>query len=298
MWIKSWMCNRQQRVVLDGSASADSPVLSGVPQGTVLGPLMFLLYVNDIGAKVSPQTSIKLFADDCLLYRTINSVEDERQLQQDLDTMIEWSNTWLMRFNAAKCHLIKITRQRKYLSTKYNINGSKLQEVSHLPLLIVELSSDLTWKTHICNITSKANRILNLLRRHLCGCYQDVKERAFTSRVQPLLYYSSFVWDLYHKYDSLLLEKFQRKGARFVTGIYSYTESITSMLDDIHWLPLQHRRKVKRLVTFYKATNNLSPVNIPDYVATSCNRTRTHDLAYIQLHMISSLFKIFTRETF
>ena len=76
-WIQSWLFHRQQRVVLDGSTSSDSQVLSGVPQGTVLGPLMFLLYVNDIRAKVSPQTSIKLFADDCLLYRTINSVADE-----------------------------------------------------------------------------------------------------------------------------------------------------------------------------------------------------------------------------
>ena len=128
--------------------------------------------------------------------------------------MIEWSNTWLMRFNAAKCHLLKITRQRKYLSTKYNINGSQLQEVSYHPYLGVELSSDLTWKPHICNITSKANRILNLLRRHLYGCNQDVKERAFTSLVQPHLYYSSSVWDPYYKYVILTLEKVHRKGAR------------------------------------------------------------------------------------
>ena len=76
-WIKSRLCQCQQRVVLDGSTSSDSEVLSGVPQGTVLGPLMFLLYVNDIGNNVSSQTSIKLFADDCLLYRAINSSSDE-----------------------------------------------------------------------------------------------------------------------------------------------------------------------------------------------------------------------------
>ena len=200
MWIKSWLCNRQQRVVLDGSASADSPVLSDVPQGTVLGPLVFLLYVNDISAKVSPQTSIKLFTDDCLLYRTINIDADERQLQQDLGAMIQLFNTWLMRFNATKCHLLKITRQRKYLSTKYKINGSQLQ-VSHHPYLGVELSSDLTWKPHICNITSKANRILNLLRRNLYCCNQDIKERAFTSLVQPHLCCSSSVTDPYYTYD-------------------------------------------------------------------------------------------------
>ena len=168
-WVQSWLCHRQQRVVLDGSTSSDSQVLSGVPQGTVLGPLTFLLCVNDIGAKVSPQTSIKLFVDDCLLNRTINSVADEEQLQQDLNTMAEWTNTWLMRFNAAKCHLLKITRQRKPLPTKYTINNIQLQEVSHHPYLGVELTSDLSWRTHISNITSKAERILNLLRRHLYG---------------------------------------------------------------------------------------------------------------------------------
>ena len=119
-WIESWLCQRQQRVVLDGASSADSTVLSGVPQGTVLGPLMFLLYVNDIGAKISPLTTIKLFADDALLYRTINNPSDEQQLQHDLDTMIGWANTWLMRFNAKKCHLLKITRQRKPLQTHHH----------------------------------------------------------------------------------------------------------------------------------------------------------------------------------
>ena len=121
-WISSWLCDRQQQVVLDGSSSSDSPVLSGVLQGTVLGPLMFLLYVNDIAAKVSPQTTVKLFADDCLLYRTIESVADSIQLQQDLNSMVDWSNTWLMRFNASKYHLLKIkTTKQKCLPTLYNI---------------------------------------------------------------------------------------------------------------------------------------------------------------------------------
>ena len=128
---------------------------------------MFLLYVNDTGAKISPLTTIKLFADDALLYRTINDPSDEQQLQHDLDTMIEWANTWLTRFNAKKCHLLKITRQRKPLQTQYNVEGSILEEVQHHHYLGVELTSDLTWKTHIANISGRANRILNLLGRHL-----------------------------------------------------------------------------------------------------------------------------------
>ena len=282
-WICSWLCHRQQRVVHDGSASSHSPVLSGVPQGTVLGPLMFLLYVNDIGDKVSQQTTIKLFADDCLLYRTIDSIADANQLQQDLDSMVDWSNTWLMRFNASKCYLLKITRQQNYTLTSYSINGVHLEEVDHHPYLCVELTSDLTWKTHISNITSKANRILNLLRRLLYGCNQEVKSRAFTSLVRPHLEYSSSVWDPYYKQDVSAIEKVQRKGACFLTGIYSYRHSVTSMLDTLQWPPLQERMRVRRLTHLYKSVNNLSPVKIPDYVIPSSGRTSTRDLAFVQL---------------
>lgn len=80
-WIEAWLCDRQQRVVLDGACSSDAQVISGVPQGTVLGPLMFLLYINDIADNISPGTKVKLFADDCLLYRTINNNSDQLQLQ-------------------------------------------------------------------------------------------------------------------------------------------------------------------------------------------------------------------------
>ena len=165
----------------------------------------------------------------------------------------------------------------------------------------MELTSDLTWKTHISNITSKANRILNLLRRHLYGCNQEVNSRAFTSLVRPHLDYSSSVWDPYFKQDISATEKVQRKGACFVTGNYSHRDYVTSMLDTIQWLPLQDRRKARRYTHLYKAVNNLSPVEIPDYVIPSFGCTRRHDLAYVQLitnyeHYRNSFLPKTTRE--
>ena len=118
--------------------------------------------VNDIADKISPQTRIKLFADDCLLYRTIDTKQDHKQLQ-DLNTLVDWSHTWLMTFNAAKCHLLKITRKTKILDTEYKIDNHTLLRVQHHPYLRVELTSDLTWKHHIGLITGKAQKILNLL---------------------------------------------------------------------------------------------------------------------------------------
>ena len=147
-----------------------------------------------------------------------------------------------MRLNSSKCHLLKIkTTKQKCLPTVYNIKRVQLQEVDHHPYLGVELTADLTWKTHISNITSKANRILNLLHRHLGN--QEVKSRAFTSLARPHLEYSSSVWDPYLKKDISTIEKVQCKGARFVTGNYSYRDSVTSMLNDRQWPPMQDRRR-------------------------------------------------------
>ena len=116
--------------------------------------------------------------------------------------MVDWLNTWLKRFNAAKCHLLKITRQRKCYPTRYTIKG--VQEVDHHPYLGVELTSELTWKT---KITSKANRVHSLLCRHLYGCNQEFKSRAFTSLALPHLEYFSSVWDPYFKQDISAIEK-------------------------------------------------------------------------------------------
>ena len=107
-WTSSFLIGRKQRVVVDGQASPDSNVLSGVPQGTVLGPLFFLVYINDISKGLSKGTSLRLFADDSLLYRTINSPKDCEILQRDLDRLQLWEKTWKMEFHPEKCNLLVI----------------------------------------------------------------------------------------------------------------------------------------------------------------------------------------------
>ena len=105
-WIKSFLANRKQQVLVEGHTSSPAPVTSGVPQGTVLGPLLFLIYINDLPLKVSSTT--RLFADDSLLYWRIKSPEDARILQEDLDKLQEWERDWQMSFNASKCEVIRV----------------------------------------------------------------------------------------------------------------------------------------------------------------------------------------------
>ena len=99
-WISSFLANREQRVVVNGSQLSWLPVTSGVPQGTVLGPLLFLLYINDITADM--KSDIRLFADDCIPYRTISSGHDQTILQEDINTLHSWTKTWQMQFNSKK----------------------------------------------------------------------------------------------------------------------------------------------------------------------------------------------------
>ena len=232
LWITNWLTGRTQQVVVDGDHSVKSPVRSGVPQGTVLGPLMFILYINDIGDGTT--SNIRLFADDCLLYRTISNKQDSRVLQNDLDTMCNWAKIWQMHFNPDKCSVLRVTRKRKSIDTKYVMLGKTLNQVQHRPYLGVEFSHNLSWDYHIKNVSTKGHRILNFLRRNLSGCSQDTKSQAYKSLVRPGLEYAGTAWDPYQTKDIYKLEAVQRRAARFVTGNYIQEASVTNMLNQLN----------------------------------------------------------------
>jgi len=155
----SFLSDRSQCVLINATCSPPLPVISGVPQGTVLGPLLFLLYINDITDNVSSE--IRLFADDCILYRPIISLADRAILQKDINTLYNWSQTWQMCFNAKKCHILNISRKRQKPCLHYQLRQEALSVVDSYPYLGVTISSDLHWHEHINNISAKATRTLN-----------------------------------------------------------------------------------------------------------------------------------------
>ena len=109
------------------------PVQSGVPQGTVLGPLLFLVYINDLPGQVT--STVRLFADDCLLHRTISSIADQIELQRDLFALKRWCDTWGMRFNVDKCQIMHVWGNSTRISYFYTMNGAILQSVSQVKYL-------------------------------------------------------------------------------------------------------------------------------------------------------------------
>jgi len=213
-WISQWLTNRMQRVVISGTESDYINVISGVPQGTMLGPLMFLLYINDISKNII--SSIRLFADDCVVYQLISNYDDTTVLQNDLDVISNWAHVWQMKFNVNKCVLLRVTRNHSPFASKYSLNGQIIQLSYMYKYLRVLLTSTLSWNTHITNITNQATRMLNFLKRNLGKCTNQVKSQAYMLLVCPILEYATQVWDPYQKSSTRKIEMIQRRTARWV----------------------------------------------------------------------------------
>ena len=142
-WVKSFLTNRQQRVVLRGHYSSWTAVVSGVPQGTVLGPILFLIYINDITRNVESQS--KLFADDMKVYRALRNVHEDTQiLQDDLNVLEQWSTDWQLSFNTTKCEVMRISQKNDTSSPGYRLCGNRLNTVSETKDLGIYITSNLS----------------------------------------------------------------------------------------------------------------------------------------------------------
>ena len=159
-WVSSWLTQQHQRVCVDGEESSNKPVRSGIPQGTVLGPLCFLVYINDMEKSISRTSTLRLFADDSLLYRPVNTTNDGKRLQENLTELIKWAEKWQMTFHPAKCYILRVTRKKNPIITNNEMLGQQLETVHQYPYLGVELSEDLGWEPHINKVQTWGNRNL------------------------------------------------------------------------------------------------------------------------------------------
>ena len=139
----SWLSGRTQQVVFDGQASDPVPVLSGVPQGWVLGPVLFLIFINDLPDNI--RSSVRLFAFDCVLYRNIHSIQDCLTLQEDLTSLGQWEVDWQMKFNVAKCHSMRVTwhQHHKQILFDYSLHNQTLENVQSAKYLGITITDNM-----------------------------------------------------------------------------------------------------------------------------------------------------------
>ncbi len=233
-WLETFLVGRRQRVVLRNGVSRWSQVTSGVPQGSILGPLLFLLYVNDIPDSVL--STAKLFADDTKLYSRVRNQEDCNALQADLNALAAWSRKWLLRFNETKCVVLKIHSAIQYV---YTLNGTCLSEETSQKDLGITISHDLLPATHITNVVKKANSRIHLIKRCFSGFTRQKVLTLYTSLVRPLFEYGSPVWNPWHQKDIDLLQKAQNRCLKLCT-------------EPIELESLAERREKADLVETYK----------------------------------------------
>lgn len=252
-WISNFLKCREQRVVVGGEHSTWTNVTSGVPQGTVLGPLLFLIYINDIPDKI--RSTVRLFADDCVLYREINNQSDSQELQKDLNELAKWEHDWQMHFNPKKCFVMRLTHARNVKHFNYTLGNATLQETDSHPYLGVCITKYLTWNKHIHQITASANRTLAFIRRNLYSYPQNIKTTAYTTLVRPLLEYLASVWDPHTQVVINKIEMVQRRAARFCLTDYTSRETgcVSQMLTKINLEQLTTRRTNRRLAILHKA---------------------------------------------
>ena len=237
------------------------PVTSGVPQRTVLDPLMFLFYINDINQNIN--SKIRLFPDDCVLYRKINSKLDCSKLQQDLQKLVDWSYTWQMFFNINKCHTLHAHIKKQPIIHTYTIDNTSETPVTHHLYLGIELQSDLRWTTHIQNTTNKAQKTLNMPKINLKQASTTVKSQAYKKIVRPQLEYASAIWDPHTAKDTYNLNKIQNYAERWVHHDYTHYTSVSFLRKQLNWPPLSVRRLQSRLVLFYKICHRNIAIPIP-----------------------------------
>jgi len=213
------------------------------------------LYINDLPSVVDPGTSVRLFADDALIYRRIGGIEDQVALQQDLDRLESWAKAWGMVFNPSKCYMMHIGRGRSTLAHFYQLCGTILGNVTNEKYLGVYLSHDLRWDHHIQQISAKAARKLGFIKRNLRGAPVQCKKLAYIALVRSGMEYASIVWDPHTSKNINQLEKVQRSAARWVRSSYARTTNVTKLMEELSLEPLQTRRRIQRLAFMYKILN-------------------------------------------
>ena len=288
-WISDFLHSRTQSVLVDGQESKESPVTSGVPQGSVLGPLLFLIFINDLPDCIS-SSSVRLYADDSVVYRHISSPDDSTRLQKDLDALQEWEVKWLMQFNATKCQVLQVTNKRKPIPASYTIHDHVLEVVSSTKYLGVHIDSKLNFNTHVDTITKKANGTRAFFSRNLHHSSQKVKEAVYSTFIRPIVEYAATSWDPHTQRNINKLEQVQRSAARFVMGDFERSSSVTAMLDHLKWPSLQERRFQSRLLLMYKIRHHLVDIHWQSYLTQLSTSTRGHSSRFTIPHSSTTVY--------
>ena len=245
-WIRDFLTNRQQRVMIKGTCSGWCRVRSGVPQGSVLGPTLFLVFVKDLLDGIGSEG--KLFADDAKIYQRVMTPYDAENLQADLQKLEEWSHKWSLSFNKDKCAVMHFGRSNQGYA--YSLNGSTLSSTSKEKDLGIIVTSDLKPSAQAARAAAAANSMLGRIKRTFTCLDDETMPALYKALVRPHMEYAIQTWSPYLKKDIKMLEKVQRRATKLVKSISHLTYE--DRLKCLGLTTLEKRRKRGDMIEVFK----------------------------------------------
>ena len=275
-FLRDYLQDRKQQVVINGSISNPLRVHSGVPQGSILGPLLFILFIDDICETVSEGTELALYADDTKIWREILCEDDQVILQNDINSLFNWSVNNMMQFHPDKCKVVRITNKSTiyhlpFYEFWYSINGNLLDyEMSEKDLGVV-INSKLSWKAQCDSLINKANCQLGLVRR-TCYFIIDTKQRRalYLSLIRSIFEHCCQVWAPQNEKSLNAFDLLQKRAVKWILKesykSYSEEEFLTKQWK-LDLLPMKSKFLLSDLILFYKIVNNDVAIKLPNYVS-------------------------------
>ena len=292
-WINDFLTNRTQRVCINDKFSNTVPVTSGVPQGSVLGPVLFIYYINDLPEAIN--SDLKIFADDTKTFSEIKTTEDRDALQNDLDLLVEWSEKWLLKFNSKKCKVLHIGKNNpKY---KYYIrDGNQINELEETLCekdLGVHVDNNLKFEEHIVLTVKKARRISGMINRAIFYKIPKIMLPLYKALVRSVIEYANTVWNPYLKKYINLIESVQRNFTKLIHGTQSL--SYEKRLKNLKLPSLEYRRLRGDLIECFKIIHHkYDPLTTDKLLTLTSNSiTRTNSLKITKPRFNSDQLKNF-----
>ena len=269
-WLKNFLSDRRQKVRINEEESDWEKVLSGVPQGSVIGPILFIIFINDMPEAV--QSFIELFADDAKVFAEVKDEQHHDNLQEDIGALQDWAVDWQLAFNAKKCKVMHLGKNNPKFD--YTMDNEILEEVICEKDLGVWIDNQLEMQNHTANQVKKANRILGLIRRSFS--YLDSQSLCilYKSLIRSHLEYANAVTYPQTQRDSILLENVQRRATKLVPSIahLEYVDRLKSLK-----LPsLNYRRRRGDMIETFKYTHNIYKVKPSPLPLERNSTTRGH----------------------
>ena len=267
--VPHWECIRirTQNNAHNGHTSSHRNRHAGVPQGSILGPLLFLIFINDMTTNM--ELECHQYADDTtLVYKSKSIRNSSLYISNELAKLSAWADQWRVTFNATKTHYMLITNKRiRPIIAPITLKNVFISEVKTHENLGLSISNNVSWKDHINKIVNKANKRLNVISRYKNYLPRFTLERLYTTMIRPVLEYGNVLYDNAPKNLLRLVDQVQRRAGLICTRAYRHTET-TTLMRELAWQTLQERRNNNKLIIFYKIYKGVYPEYLKKLIPT------------------------------